>query len=128
MSDTASEYTKEELEGLHRISLQMAKVFVEFCKENDLTCYFCGGGCIGAIRHKGFIPWDDDLDFFMPREDYEMFVKKWNSYEAGKRYILSDTTLDYVDRNNFATLRDSETTQIKPYQKDLRIAHGWHWM
>ena len=49
MSDTASEYTKEELEGLHRISLQMAKVFVEFCKENDLTCYFCGGGCIGAV-------------------------------------------------------------------------------
>ncbi|MGN1205826.1 MAG: phosphorylcholine transferase LicD, partial [Eubacterium sp.] len=124
MSDTTSEYTKEELEGLHRISLQMAKVFVEFCKKNDLTCYFCGGGCIGAIRHKGFIPWDDDLDFFMPREDYEIFVKKWNSYEEGKRYILSDTTLDYIDRNNFATLRDSETTQIKPYQKDLRIAHG----
>lgn len=124
MSDTTSEYTKEELEGLHRISLQMAKVFVEFCRENNLTCYFCGGGCIGAIRHKGFIPWDDDLDFFMPREDYEVFVKKWNSYEPGKRYVLSDTTMDYIDRNNFATLRDSETTQIKPYQKDLRIAHG----
>jgi len=52
MSDTASEYTKEELEGLHRISLQMAKVFVEFCKENDLTCYFCGGGCVGGHFEK----------------------------------------------------------------------------
>ncbi len=75
-------------------------------------------------RHKGFIPWDDDLDFFMPREDYEVFVSQWRSYEKGKRYLLSDTTEDYVDRNNFATLRDSMTTQVKPYQKDLAIPHG----
>ncbi len=121
---TRKEYSEEELKGLQRISLEMAEVFVSFCEEFHLLCYFCGGGCIGAVRHKGFIPWDDDLDFFMPREDYETFVENWDGYERGRRYILSDTTRDYVDRNNFATLRDSETTQVKPYQKDLDIPHG----
>ncbi len=119
------EYTDEEIEGLHRISLEMAEVFVAFCEEYGLLCYFCGGGCIGALRHKGFIPWDDDLDFFMPRDDYEKFVEYWNTFEKGKRYILSDTTEEYVDRNNFATLRDSMTTQVKPYQQDLiDVPHG----
>ncbi len=117
-------YSDVELARLHEISLEMASVFVDFCNENNLLCYLCGGGCIGAIRHKGFIPWDDDLDFFMPRKDYETFVERWNSYEKGKRYILSDSDGDYNDRNNFATLRDSKTTQVKPYQKDIMVPHG----
>ena len=117
-------YTEEELKGMQRVNLEMATVFFDFCKENGLTAYFCGGGCIGAIRHKGFVPWDDDLDFFMPRYDYEIFVKKWDSYEPGKDLALSVQSRDYIDRNLFATLRHRKTTYIKPYQKDLDIVHG----
>ncbi len=124
MEEQQYNYTEEQLKGMQRVNLEMATVFFDFCKENHLTAYFCGGGCIGSIRHKGFIPWDDDLDFFMPRNDYEEFVNKWNSYEPGKDLALSVQTRDSIDRNLFATLRHRKTTYIKPYQKDLDIVHG----
>ena len=52
------------LRELQLKSLEMGKYFVSFCEENKLLCYLCGGGAIGSLRHSGFIPWDDDLDFF----------------------------------------------------------------
>ena len=124
MSETLHRYTEEELKGMQRVNLEMATIFFEFCKENQLTSYLCGGGCIGSQRHGGFIPWDDDLDFFMPREDYEKFLVLWPSYEKGRDLVLSVQSEDYIDHNIFATLRNRKTTYIKPYQKDLDIVHG----
>lgn len=124
MKEQLHQYTEKQLKDMQRISLEMATVFFRFCREHDLTAYFCGGGCIGSIRHGGFVPWDDDLDFFMPREDYEIFLEKWNDYEPGKDLALSVSSEDYIDHNLFATLRHRKTTYIKPYQKDLDIVHG----
>ena len=118
-----ADLTKEELRALQRKSLEMAVYFRDFCKENDLLCYFCGGCCIGALRHKGFIPWDDDADFFMPREDYERMLVLWPQ-QADSRYVLMNAGPEMTDRNLFATIRDSETTVIKPYQQNLDICHG----
>ena len=111
------------MEPLQEKCLEMAEYFVQFCKENDLLCYLCGGGAIGTLRHKGFIPWDDDLDFFMPRKDYEKLAQLWPQ-KADSRYQISKSNEDYIDRNLFITIRDTQTTCVKPYQQDLDIPHG----
>lgn len=117
------EYTEAELQSLHKINLDMAKHFSDFCTAHGLTCYLCGGGCIGAVRHKGFIPWDDDLDFFMPREDYEKLYSLWKRDDRS-RYKIEKSDKSSIDGNIFVTIRDSETTLIKPYQQDMDIVHG----
>lgn len=65
---------KLSLEQLHHIELEILQEFHNFCEEHALTYYLIGGTLLGAIRHKGFIPWDDDIDVVMPRNDYEKFL------------------------------------------------------
>lgn len=58
-------------EKVKQLLLKLLDKFVEVCEQNHLQYYLAGGSVIGAVRHKGFIPWDDDIDVHMPRADYE---------------------------------------------------------
>ncbi len=70
-----SKKEKITLEELKQIELNMLKAFDAFCRENDLRYFLAGGTLLGAVRHQGFIPWDDDIDVLMPRPDYIKFLE-----------------------------------------------------
>ena len=113
---TPAEVRKMQLKGL-----EMALFFDEFCEKHGLIYYMCGGCCIGSIRNKGFIPWDDDVDVFMLREDYEKLKKLWVDTPE---YSIQYTTKDIITENQFLTINANNTTFIKTYQRDLDINHG----
>ena len=70
-----------------KVLLEVYKEFASFCEHNNITFYAAYGTMIGAIRHQGFIPWDDDIDVFMKRDEYERFVSLRNTLEESSYRI-----------------------------------------
>lgn len=73
--DTSKLGRRISVEETRKAQMEMLDTFVEFCEANGLTYYLSGGTLLGAVRHKGFIPWDDDIDLNMPRPDYERLIE-----------------------------------------------------
>lgn len=105
------------LEQLHKHELEIMDEFVRICNKYNLTYFLYGGTLLGAVRHKGFIPWDDDLDLAMPRKDYEKFI------EVAKNELNSKFELDNYHTNklcylNFSKIRNKNTILVQDFQKD----------
>lgn len=65
-------------EEMRKAQLEMLDIFADFCEKHNLVYYLSGGTLLGAVRHKGFIPWDDDIDVNMPRPDFERLLELTN--------------------------------------------------
>lgn len=88
---------KLSIRELQILQLNAMKVIHAFCENNAINYYMIGGTLLGAIRHKGFIPWDDDIDIAMMREDYDKFIDLFNKELDSSRFFLQnyDTDIDF---------------------------------
>ena len=112
------------ISALQQKMLEILLYFQSFCRENGLSFTLCGGTCLGAVRHGGFIPWDDDVDVFMLREDYMRLPALWQARADTTRYtcVRSD---DRVNIHHSATeIKDNHTTFINRHSVDADIHHG----
>ena len=105
---------------LKLIQLDLLQKIADFCESHGLRYFLCGGTLIGAIRHKGYIPWDDDIDIAMPRQDYDQFVKTFNQPGNYCQVVNLDTNSDYA--YSFAKVFDNRTILKElHYQGDIGV-------
>ena len=106
------------VDEIQRRLLPMMEWFHQFCDDNNIPYYMLGGTLLGAIRHKGFIPWDDDVDIGVPREDFDRMLLCAKSLSEDSRYVFES----YHDGKEdfeypFAKVYDTTTTLIENKRK-----------
>lgn len=107
---------------LWTVLLDLLLEFSAVCEKHHLTYYIFYGALLGAIRHRGFIPWDDDIDVAMPREDYEVFITMENEFHHP--YFLQTPYTDPHYFYTFAKIRNSNTTGVIELFEYANFNHG----
>jgi lipopolysaccharide cholinephosphotransferase len=108
----------ENMKDVRQVQLDLLEKFTDVCERNNLKFFLSGGSLIGAIRHQGYIPWDDDIDLIMPRKDFEK-LREIAAYEFKEPYFLQTEESDPdIFLGGFARLRNSNTTHIEPWYMD----------
>lgn len=113
----------EELTGLHAVELDILVELDRICKKNNLRYYMAFGTLLGAVRHKGFIPWDDDIDICMPYNDYVELVEACKK-DLSEEFFLQTEVTDPESKLSYFKLRKNNTTLIVDYLADRDINHG----
>lgn len=93
-----------------RIALDILIHFAKYCDEHSLKYFLTYGTLIGAVRHKGYIPWDDDIDVWMPRKDYETFI---HSFQGHPYYEVMANEINPDYGKLFAVLNDTRTVKTE---------------
>lgn len=104
-----------ELRHLQLVILDIIKDIDIVCKNNGIEYYLLGGSAIGAIRHKGFIPWDDDLDIIMTHSNYNRFLKVCKEQLNSNKYYVQEGLVDWPLDYSKIKLRDTILKEPEGY-------------
>lgn len=116
-------YDEEILKKLQNTELSIFKDIVSVCQKHNIGYFMLFGTLIGAIRHKGFIPWDDDMDIGMLREDYDSFVKVFEK-ELGDKYTLTTPLRTKDFSSTVVKVQKKGTKFIPEYSKKMKCEQG----
>ena len=112
------------MNNLQKIDLEILKEVVRICDQNNLCYFIIGGTLLGAIRHNGFIPWDDDVDLGMPRDDYERFLAIAPSIIKSNLEIVNYKT-DKKYQYYITRVRDKNTKVVeRRINNDSKFTHA----
>lgn len=112
-----------KLRQLQLSELEILDEFVRVCEKHGLRYYLAGGTLLGAVRHRGFIPWDDDIDVAMPREDYNRFAEI-SAQELAPQYFYQCPETDPYYFLTYAKIRRNGTEVYEERFKDARFHKG----
>lgn len=115
-------YVTPEMKAIWAIMLDLYREFTRVCEANNLFFFAAYGTALGAVRHNGFIPWDDDLDVMMPRSDYNRLAKLASEFKHP--YFLQNVETDPEYGYAIQRLRNSNTTLIVEPFKYCKFNHG----
>lgn len=117
------QYKEEDLKLLQKIEIEILAEVIRVCEENGIRYFTVGGTTLGAVRHSGFIPWDDDIDIGMLREDYEKFLAVAPS-QLKEGYTLQSFAAEPAMPTYFAKVRKDGTLFVEEYAKDIPMHQG----
>lgn len=112
-----------KLRELQLFELQMLKDLVKVCDENDIEYFLAGGTLLGAVRHKGFIPWDDDVDIYMTTKNYKRFLKIGQK-ALGNKYFVQNYRTEKNYMEMWTQIRANGTTSMPLDCKNYDIHFG----
>lgn len=118
------EIPKGDFRKIQLIMLEMLVEFDRICNKNEIVYSLDGGTLLGAIRHKGFIPWDPDIDVIMHRNEFEKFKKACQEDLDTRRFFLQDHELDSNYRWGYARLRRKGTEFVRAGHEHMKYKTG----
>jgi lipopolysaccharide cholinephosphotransferase len=116
-------YTQDELRKIQLIQMDILKEIHRICEEHNIEYFIIGGTALGAVRHKGFIPWDDDIDIGMTRSNYDRFNK------IAEKHLREDLVLQNIETDRYSPfpytkVRKRNTKFVEYCNRNLKMFNG----